>query len=232
MVNNFSFTKRGNVGILILIPPSEGKFDDGSKPALKKLNPITNDLIKKIQLAEPKKLYDLKDKALQKAEFINKNILVSKTLPAIERYSGVVFKGIDYFSLKNKSLFHQRVRIISALFGILKPTDNIPNYKLKINKLSADKLWNDYNSIQFSDYYIFDLLPQAHRKAISYKDGIRIEFVLFKNNKKIPAGHQGKHIKGRFVRWLIENDITKVSEFSKFTEEGFNWNGEYFVKKV
>ncbi|WP_432735121.1 YaaA family protein [Maridesulfovibrio sp. FT414] len=217
---------------IILIPPSEGKADGGNDDPLQSVSNITADLIEAIKEADPKKLYGLKEAALKKAIAVNKELLTSKTMPAIERYTGVVYDAIDYQTLKNKSDFNDKMLIVSGLFGLISPVDLIPNYRLKIDKLNAARLWMESNSEQLKDKFVIDLLPQAHRKAVKYDNGIGVEFVLKKAGKKIPAGHQGKHIKGRFVRWLIENNITDPKHFRDFTEEGYKWTGEIFLKEV
>ena len=217
---------------IILIPPSEGKADGGNDKPLKSVSGIAADLIEAIKEADPKKLYGLKEKALQKAITVNKEILTSKTMPAINRYTGVVYDAINYQTLKNKSDFNKKVLIVSGLFGLVRPTDLIPNYRLKIDKLKAAKLWLGSNSEQLKGQFIIDLLPQAHKKAIKYDHGIEVEFILKKAGKKMPAGHQGKHIKGRFVRWLIENHVTDPNRFKDFKEEGYMWNGEIFFKEI
>lgn len=217
---------------IILIPPSEGKADGGNDTPLQSVSGITADLIEAIKGGDPKKLYGLKEKALEKAVAVNEDVLSSQTMPAIERYTGVVYDAIDYPSLENKSDFDEKVRIVSALFGLVRPTDLIPNYRLKIDKLKAAKLWLDTNSDQLKNVFVIDLLPQAHKKAVKYDNGIEVEFVLKKAGKKVPAGHQGKHIKGRFVRWLIENNITDPTDFIRFDEEGYKWTGEVFLKEV
>jgi len=196
---------------LILIPPSEGKNSGGTN------NPVSFSEVSKSLLS-----------ILDTSKVENKNILSQKTLPAIERYSGVVYKGIDYESLKNKRLFDEHVRIISGLFGVIKPTDLIPNYKLKMNR--TYKVWREH--ILFDDsYFIYDLLPQEHKKAVSYTKGVRIEFSIIKNGKKIPAGHNGKLIKGKFIRWLTEHNF---SDFAQFKEDGFSWDNSerQFIKTI
>lgn len=217
---------------IILIPPSEGKADGGNNPPIKSLSPITESLLDEIKKAEPKKLYGLKDKALQKAIDTNNALLSAKTMPAIERYTGVVYDAIDYPTLKNKVQFNKQVKIVSGLFGLVKPKDLIPNYRLKIDKLKAFKVWKKENSNALQGYFVIDLLPKAHKKAVEYKEGIEVEFVLIKNGKKMPAGHQGKHIKGRFIRWLIENNVTSSGDFENFSEDNYRWTGNCFLKEV
>lgn len=217
---------------IILIPPSEGKADGGENAPLRSVSGLVADLIAAIKEADPKKLYGLKEKALEKAIAVNDEVLSSKTMPAIERYTGVVYDAIDYQTLKKKSDFDEKVLIVSGLFGLVRPTDLIPNYRLKIDKLKAARLWKQSNSEQLKDAFVIDLLPQAHKKAVEYANGIAVEFVLKKAGKKMPAGHQGKHIKGRFVRWLVENNITAPELFHGFKEEGYTWTGEVFLKEV
>lgn len=217
--------------IIILIPPSEGKAKGGNKEPLKSINHITGELIKEISKADPKKLYGLKEKALAEAIANNKEILNSKTLAAINRYTGVVYDAIDYSTLINKELFDKRVRIVSGLFGLVSPKDLIPNYRLKIDKLNSSKLWIEENSKKLKSKFVIDLLPKAHKKAVSYEEGVEVEFVKMKNGKKTSAGHQGKHVKGLFVRWLIENNITDVKEFKRFKQEDYFWNGKCFLRE-
>lgn len=218
---------------IILIPPSEGKHEGGNHPALQKVSSITQKLLDEINsFPEQQKLLGVKGLALDKAIAANKNVLSSPTMKAIERYKGVVYDGIDYPTFKNASLFDKRVRIVSALFGLISPIDRIPNYKLKIDKLRSGQRWLEHNSALLKNCFVIDLLPQAHKKAVAYTNGVEVEFIIEKNGKKLPAGHQGKFIKGRFVRWLIEHDITDTKDFSKFSEEGFVWDGKKFIKKI
>jgi cytoplasmic iron level regulating protein YaaA (DUF328/UPF0246 family) len=177
---------------LILIPPSEGKNLGGENP------PITYSKTTKQIIQD----FNLK--------------LDMNALPAIQRYKGVVYKGIDYPTLKNKELFNKHVRIISGLFGMIEPEQNIPNYKLQMDK--THKYWD----IDLSEYEVIDCLPKVHRKAVKH-NGIEINFFQIKNGKRVNAGHNGKLIKGRFVRWLIENNFPDFKEFPDA-----KWNGEEF----
>ncbi|MCA9478024.1 MAG: YaaA family protein [Nanoarchaeota archaeon] len=218
--------------VLILIPPSEGKTAGGTYPPLKTIPPLTKELLKELQEEKDQaKLLGVKGAALEQAINANRSVTSAKTLPAMKRYSGVVYQGIDYETLKHKKRFDERVRIVSGLFGLVEPDQPIPDYKLKIEKLQAAQRWKPLISEELKNHFIIDLLPLAHKKAISYEKGKAIDFVREKNGKKVPAGHFGKFIKGRFVRWLIENDITDPKEFKKFKEEGFIWTSEYFLKK-
>jgi len=219
--------------VTILIPHSEGKTSDGAYPPLMDISKETQRVLSlwsKPSKAQWGKLLGVKDKALEKAILANKNILTSKTLPAIERYSGVIYNAIDYKSLNAaaQTKFDQTVRIVSAAFGLVKPKDLIPDYKCKINNFGLDKYWRSINGNKLKDCFIIDLLPQAHKKAVEYAHGLEIEFHVTKNGKKVPAGHAGKHIKGRFIRWLVQQKTIDEKVLKEFKEDGFQWvNGRY-----
>ena len=74
----------------------------------------------------------------------NLNILNSFCSLAIERYSGVVFKNINWgdFNKSDKIFFDKHFFIFSGLFGVVSPMCLIPNYKLKMNVLLLHKFWN------------------------------------------------------------------------------------------
>jgi len=220
--------------IIILIPPSERKVIDGDFESLKEFDLITRDLLGKLDSydGDLSKLYGVKDKKLNEVLKINREIKECGTLPAIERYSGVVYQGIDYSTIKNKELFNGRVYILSGLFGLINCIKLIPDYKFKIDFFGAASLWKDTVSKFLKDYYVIDLLPIVYRKAISYPDGIYVEFVVVSEGVRKSAGHEGKLVKGKFVRWLIENSINDIDRFDEFNEEGYKWDGEKFLKEI
>ena len=220
---------------LILIPPSEGKTPGGYKPSIKKFSQATQYIVdqwKSLSRSQWQKLLGVKDKALDKAISCNSDVLNSKTFPAIERYSGVVYNAIDYGTLTKaeQKRFNVHVRIVSAVFGLVAPQDLIPDYKFKISNLGVDKYWREINKKSLQGAFVIDLLPQAHKKAVEYNDGISIDFSIIKNGKKVPAGHHGKHIKGRYVRWLVQQKTLNEAVLKKFDEDGFQWQSDGYVK--
>ena len=200
----------------ILIPPSEGKSAGGSGAPLKSVGKNVAALAK--QLAKPgtdwDKILGVKNRALEKAIGANRDLLKSPTMRAMERYTGVVYQAIDYPTLDKKAqtFFNAHVRIVSALFGLVEPRQLIPDYKLKIDKLGAANHWRPILKDALKNAFIIDLLPQAHQKAVDYTDGMVINFLRMKNGKRISAGHHGKQIKGRFIRWLCDHQTRDVKQ--------------------
>jgi cytoplasmic iron level regulating protein YaaA (DUF328/UPF0246 family) len=222
---------------IILIPPSEGKTPGGNNSALRRVSKEVQAVIdqwKNVPESQWGKLLGVKGKVLQRAVKANCEILTSATMPAIKRYSGVVYNAIDYDTLDKsaKKFFNQHIRIVSAVFGLVKPQDKIPDYKCKINNFKLDQYWRPIHSKALKDVEVIDLLPGAHQKAVGYLHGRKISFSVIKNNKKVSAGHHGKHIKGRFIRWLCQQRSTSQATLKKFNEDGYVWhNGEYCQKR-
>ncbi|MFT5387145.1 MAG: cytoplasmic iron level regulating protein YaaA (DUF328/UPF0246 family) [Candidatus Omnitrophota bacterium] len=58
---------------------------------------------------------------------------------------------------------------------------------------------------------------------MAYSNGVRIDFVIEKDGERKPAGHNGKLIKGKFVRWLCENKITSTEKLPQFKINNGTW---------
>lgn len=234
---------------IILLPPSEGKNKDGesdeSSFSFQKLNLsrelILNKLLETIS-KEPEskleKLFDVKGINLIQTLEINSNIRKSKTLKAIERYSGVMFKAINYenMSINQKQNFDNSVLFIDGLFGLLKPLDLIPNYKLKINSKLQDidvtKFWKSeletYLDNLFKNKLIIDILPQAHRNVIAdkFKEKlIEISFYEIKNGKLKNVGHASKKLKGEIINYIVKKEKITLEDLYNFTHsEGYSFS--------
>jgi len=71
--------------------------------------------------------------AKQDAEIArNAALMAAATLPAIDRYTGVLYDALDIGSLRGASATRARARLAigSALFGLLRADDPIPPYRL------------------------------------------------------------------------------------------------------
>ena len=232
--------------MLILIPPSEGKTkikstgiefnntDFKFKDDVKKIVVLLESLS---ELGED--LSSIYGTSQEKSELFhrqNQDVFNSKCANAIERYTGVVYEHIDWYSLNDKAqkYMNKHIRIFSGLFGMVTPNTLIPNYKLKMNVLSLQNHWNPILTKALeNEKVIFDLLPQVHRKAYKpNKNVIKIDFVVKKMGKKTAAGHYGKAVKGEFIRFLAQNNILSIDQFHKFEYDGFHWDGEHFIKEI
>jgi len=226
-----------------LIPPSEGKSKVISKDILFsdtnfKFENHVNQVVRLLSLIEDEDLSSVYGTSEEKAMIFhrqNQDIFNSKCAYAIERYTGVVYEHLNWETLDKKAqdFLQNHIYIFSGLFGMISPKTLIPDYKLKMNVLSLQYHWSPILTEELKkEDLIIDLLPQVHRKAYNKgKNVVTIDFQVIKKGKKSAAGHFGKAVKGEFIRYIAENNITKIDDFSGFEYEGFKWDGVSFIKE-
>lgn len=247
---------------IILLPPSEGKTKGGdeNKPYrmvqnLKKYNFFTNALgtereflytsLKKfmstLKPEDEEKLFELKGDKLQEAISTIQDLLNKSTKPSIQRYSGVMFNSINYEKLdkKQKEHFDESVLFIDGMFGLLKPQDLIPNYKLKITSKIGDinvtKFWKERLSGIFSSQVknklVIDILPEAHRKAVVLPKStkkVEITFAEVKSGKLKQAGHASKVLKGELIQHICSKNSITIKDLKDFKhKERFKYSKEH-----
>ena len=245
---------------IILLPPSEGKQKGGNELKLYKktsknlkhnsfkfleeyrkyiLNILIN-AISKFTIKDLEKIFELKNQKLQDAITNTKNLSEEPTMPAIERYQGVMFKAINYKALTNeqKDNFNSSIIFIDGLFGLLKPQDLIPEYKLKITSkiktLNITNFWKEKLKTEFENILknkiAIDILPQTHKKIINLKSAkeiYSIKFCNIKNSTKLTnVGHNSKILKGELI-----NYITKKDNITKKDLENFHHSSGYYYSK-
>jgi cytoplasmic iron level regulating protein YaaA (DUF328/UPF0246 family) len=128
---------------MVLLPPSETKRGGGDGPPLAlqalgfpDLNPLRSALVAElVELAGDRQACRsaLGISARQDGEIErNAALRTSPTMPAIDRYTGVLYDALDIGSLKGAAAQRARARLAvgSALFGLLRADDPIPAYRL------------------------------------------------------------------------------------------------------
>lgn len=129
--------------MLILLPPSETKAPGGRRIPLDldtlsfpELNPTRRALIDAVVgLAAdvPASLAALGLSERQRDEVArNAELRTAATLPAVRRYTGVLYDGlgITEFTRAERRRADQRLAVASALFGLVRAADAIPAYRL------------------------------------------------------------------------------------------------------
>ncbi|MFI9009600.1 peroxide stress protein YaaA [Actinosynnema sp. NPDC053489] len=129
--------------MLVLLPPSETKAPGGSGAPLDldllshpELNPVRGKLVDAlVELAAdvPASLAALGLSERQAGEVgRNAELRRSPTLPALARYTGVLYDalGLDALTKAEKSRAYARLSVASALFGVVGGGDPIPAYRL------------------------------------------------------------------------------------------------------
>ena len=235
---------------LILLPPSEMKIPGGkeelpyrmvknlsSKNTFQSLESSREYLYARLRealvespTAELEKAFGVKGKRLHEVVDLMADIFNQPTCPASLRYAGVMYDAIDYSSLsqKQRERFDARVYMVDGLFGLLKATDYIPEYKLKIDSrflgIKVDKFWREALVQVFDelirDKVVVDLLPEAHRSVLSFqraKQVYRLQFAEYRQGTVKASGHASKQLKGELMRYILEHDSLDFSHLQQFT---------------
>ena len=208
--------------IVYLLPPSEGKFIWWKK----KKEELSFSFEKPLSIAQNATQKDLKcmGKRFEEWIFLNQNIQTWPFCKTIERYNGVMYNAIWYSSLSKwaQKFFDEHFLIISGMYGILKPQDIIANYKLPIETKWLTHYWGENITQTLNSWevdIIVDLLPDSYKKMIHIKHLIKkrveVDFVTYKDGKKVKIAHWVKKLKGELVRKICEEKGMQIGESNK-----------------
>jgi len=159
--------------------------------------------------------------------------------PAIYAFSGDVYRGIDAYSIPVSKLdiLQHSVRIISGLYGLLKPLDLMQPYRLEMGtKLSVGKSKNLYEfwrkkvttalneELKEGELFV-NLASQEYFKAIDVKTlkvpVIHVDFKEFKNGQYKTIAIFAKLARGYMTRHIIDNVVETVEGLKTFTTDGY-----------
>ncbi|MDG1889593.1 MAG: peroxide stress protein YaaA [Flavobacteriaceae bacterium] len=163
----------------------------------------------------------------------------SKQRQAIFAFNGDVYEGIDAatISSSNHDKLQNTLRILSGLYGILKPFDEIKPYRLEMGtKLSINgsnnlyDFWNkDVTNSILKEIKGEDIIVNlASNEYFSVVDSSLIgntiitpQFKDFKNGKLKIISFYAKKARGLMTRYLIDNNIESSSDIENFNSSGY-----------
>ena len=222
--------------ILFLIPPSEGK-KMGWKWSSESLS-FT--FIKPLDISLHASEKDLKCKGnrYEEAMNLNRSIWEWPYMEAIERYSGSMYSAIDYehMTSKAKSFFRENFIVLSGMYGMVKPSDMIGNYKLPIEARWLYNFWGSSITETLQNMrprYIVDLLPLSYKKLIHWNtidtQIVRVDFLSISNpsweetkQKYKKMTHWVKKVKWKWIKEICEKEIKNYSDFWWMIEKEWN----------
>lgn len=163
---------------------------------------------------------------------------------AIYAFTGEVFRGIDVNSLDEKKipLLQENLRILSGLYGLLKPLDLIQPYRLEMGtKLKVGraenlyKFWDDavanaLNDELDDDELLINLASSEYFKVLPKKvlkvPMITPVFKDFKNGQYKTIMTFAKKARGLMVRYIIDNNVKTIEELKGFNVENYRFSEE------
>ncbi|GGB31409.1 UPF0246 protein [Sphingomonas metalli] len=159
--------------------------------------------------------------------------------PAMFAFAGDVYTGLEAKSLDEPALpFAQdHLRLLSGLYGLLRPLDAIRPYRLEMGTRWAprrDRL-TDWWGDRIADLLardveaegsatILNLASQEYWAAVEGRlpAGIRVIAVDFRDGDRFISFH-AKKARGMMARWMIEHRITEIDAMRGFDSDGYRF---------
>ncbi len=165
---------------------------------------------------------------------------------ALLAFTGDVYAGMNpkQFSDTDYEYAQNHLRILSGLYGLLKPMDLILPYRLEMGTSFSvkgsknlydfwgNKITDEINQALkgHSEKVLVNLSSTEYFKSVKTKavDGeiITPEFKDEKNGKLKIISFYAKKARGMMSNYIIKNKISRVEDLKGFDYEGYHFNGE------
>lgn len=162
--------------------------------------------------------------------------------PAVYAFAGDVYRGIDAHGLTNqqREYLQDNLRILSGLYGLLRPMDLIQPYRLEMGtriKVGVSKnlyaFWQKritqaLNEELQEDDFLLNLASNEYFKAIDKKTLkapiINTAFKDFKDGEYKMIGFFAKYARGLMARYLAATNAKTLEDVKGFNLEGYGYS--------
>jgi len=161
-------------------------------------------------------------------------------------FKGGVYLGLDvnHFSVQDLNYAQNYLRIISGLYGVLRPLDLIQPYRLEMGtRLNTERgnnlyqFWGDKITLELNklllnnqSQYLLNLSSNEYFKSILIKkfDGsiINVKFLDKKNGSYKVISFFAKKARGSMAAFIMQNRIKEINELKEFNGLGYSFSAE------
>ncbi len=163
---------------------------------------------------------------------------------SILTFNGAVFTGLaaENFSTQDFTFAQKHLRILSGLYGVLRPLDLMQPYRLEMGTKFANKKGNNLYEFwgekitdalnaqlkSLKSNTLLNLASNEYYKAVKPKslqaEVITPEFKEWKNGKYKTITFFTKKARGLMSAWLIQNQITSDDDIVYFDMDGYSYH--------
>lgn len=229
---------------------SQVPVDEFTQPSLLSHAEALVERCRKLSPAELGSLMSISDKLAT----LNANRFTEFTTPftvnnarqAMYAFNGDVYTGLDAYSLSEDDAQYAQshLRILSGLYGVLKPLDLMQAYRLEMGTRLENARGKDLYAFWGSeithklnealaeqgDNVLVNLASNEYFKSVKKRelDGMIItpNFKDYKNGKYKVISFFAKKARGTMARYIIENRITDVAGLKQFDVDGYRYSEE------
>ena len=201
--------------------------------------------LKKLKPYDVKNLMGISDNLsklnYQRFQSFSSDINVQNSRPAIFAFAGDTYSGLSSENFNDEEIMYaqKNLRILSGLYGVLRPLDQIQPYRLemgtKTNEMLGESLYDFWTKditkninegiIQTKSKYLFNLSSSEYFKSINFANlnckVVTPFFYVKKNGKLKPSGMFSKKCRGSMAKMIIQKRITEIEQLFEFNDYGY-----------
>jgi len=168
--------------------------------------------------------------------------------PAVFAFNGDVYQGLDAYTISNEKLdkLQDTLRILSGLYGIVKPLDLIQPYRLEMGtqlkvgrKKNLYEFWKKdltaYLNSELEDEELFiNLASNEYFGAVDAK-ALKVPIITpifkdWKNDKLKVISFFAKKARGSMVRYIIDSNSKSLDDIKGFDLDGYMFSKEHTLR--
>ncbi|MBT8329943.1 MAG: peroxide stress protein YaaA [Desulfofustis sp.] len=240
MIVVLSSAKTQNFAPIQDVPLSQPPLLAKTKALLHRCRELSGEEIKEIMKVSDK----LAESTFQR--FLDFTIphLETSASPALSTFAGDVFSEIHWQEYRREELLraHDRVRILSGLYGVLRPLDLMQPYRLEMGyKLQVEsaanlyEFWTEAVTAQLNSDLektgsscLVNCASKEYFRSISAAQlrgaVLTLTFKQKKDGKVRSIAIYAKRARGMFVDWFITNQVNEVDTLSNFNGGGYRFS--------
>ncbi|MEP5429207.1 MAG: peroxide stress protein YaaA, partial [Flavobacteriaceae bacterium] len=168
--------------------------------------------------------------------------------PAVFSFNGDVYQGLDANTISEDKLdqLQATLRILSGLYGILKPLDLIQPYRLEMGtqlkvarKKNLHEFWKkqltEHLNEELEDNELFvNLASNEYFGAIDARQ-LKVPIITpffkdWKNDKLKVISFFAKKARGSMVRYIIDTDASTIEDIKGFDSDGYVFSAAHTLR--
>jgi len=238
----------------IILSPAKSLNENVESGKIKSTQPDflseSEKLIKKIKLISAKRIEKMMSVSPELAE-LNYSRFQNWKLPFTDKnakpagciFTGAAYQGLDFTSLspKEQERGQRDLRILSGLYGLLKPFDLIQPYRLEMGTAFATgvksknlyQFWNEKIRVKLENELGDDPFPfLVNVASAEYFKAAQLEKIkypvitaVFKDRNKTGDYKVNmtfaKQARGMMTRFILQNDLKKANDLKAFDSKGY-----------
>jgi len=223
---------------MVSMPPSQ----ELTTPVFKAQADELTDYLQELTLQQYQKVMHISEKLAAEVEDLYLERLERPLSAAVETFRGDIYSGLRALEWTNaeKDFAQKHLKILSGLYGVLRPFDGIQPYRLELGYRLPEgpyknlySFWSDRVAEALPvDGPIINVTSDEYAKVVlPFLDPSRLITPVFLTQKV--AGQEpvfvvvhSKIARGAYARWLIKRGIATVDGLEQFNDLGYEYSAE------